>query len=100
MFGTIGHARLTPGSEAKMTTLMDDWNRTIRPTIPGRVVQLTGTVKDRPGETVFIALIQDEATYRALANDPDQDAWYRRFMDVVDGDVTWEDVEMELSLLD
>jgi hypothetical protein len=98
MFGTIGHARLKAGSDEAMQTLMDDWLRTIRPTIPGRVVQLVGTPKDRPGETVFIALMQDEATYRALASDPKQDGWYQRFSELVEGDVTWEDVEMEFML--
>ena len=100
MFGTIGHARLKSGSESAMEVLQDDWLRTIRPTIPGRVVQLVGTPKDRPGETVFIALMQDEATYRALASDPKQDGWYRRFSELVEGEVTWEDVELELRIED
>jgi hypothetical protein len=100
MFGTIGHARLKPGSDAAMQDLMDDWKRTIRPTIPGSVLQLTGAPKDRPGEIVFIALMQDEATYRALADDPAQDAWYRRFMELVEGDVSWEDVDLEITLQD
>ena len=100
MFGTIGHARLRSGRDAQLTALMEEWTRTIRPTIPGSVLQLTGTVKDRPGETVFIALMQDEATYRALANDPDQDVWYRRMADLVEGEVRWEDVEMEITLQD
>jgi len=96
MFGTIGHARLKSGSDGAMEALNDDWFRTIRPKIAGRVVQLVGRVKDRPDETVFVALMQDEATYRNLAADPDQDAWFRRFMELVDGDVTWEDVEIDL----
>ena len=64
------------------------------------MLQLTGTVKDRPGEIVFIALMQDEATYRALANNPKQDDWYRRFSELLEGEVTWEDVELELRIED
>src|SRR5688500_11246832 len=100
MFGTIGHARLRAGSDAAMEALQDDWVRTIRPTIPGRVIQLVGTPKDRPGETVFIALMQDEATYRTLADNPTQDAWYRRFSELLDGEVSWEDVELALRIED
>ena len=100
MFGTIGHARLKSGMEGQLDALLDDWTRSIRPTIPGPVLQLTGTPKDRPGEIVFVALMQDEATYRALAADPKQDAWYRRFMALVEGDVSWEDVELEVTLQD
>jgi hypothetical protein len=100
MFGTIGHARLKPGADAKLDALMEDWTRQIRPTIPGSVLQLTGAPKDRPGEIVFIALMQDEGTYRALADDPAQDAWYRRFMELIEGDVSWEDVDLEITLQD
>ena len=100
MFGTIGHARLKPGAEAHLQALMDQWTQTIRPTIPGGVLQLTGRPVDRPGEAVFVALMQDEPTYRALAENPQQDAWYRRMLELVDGDITWEDVEMELTLQD
>jgi hypothetical protein len=100
MFGTIGHARLKPGADAKLDALMEDWTRQIRPTIPGSVLQLTGAPKDRPGEVVFIALMQDEATYRSLADDPAQDAWYRRFMELIEGDVSWEDVDLEITLQD
>jgi hypothetical protein len=49
---------------------------------------------------VFVALMQDEATYRALADDPRQDAWYRRMLELTDGDIRWEDVEMEITLQD
>ena len=71
MFGTIGHARPKPGTNAQFDALMDDWRRTIRPQIPGPVLELIGRPKDRPDEVVFIALMQDEATYRNLANNPD-----------------------------
>ena len=100
MFGTIGHARPKPGSDAKFDALMEEWTRTIRPQIPGSMVQLTGRPKDRPDEIVFIALMQDEATYRNLAENPDQDAWYHKLMELVDGEITWEDVEMEVTLND
>jgi hypothetical protein len=100
MFGTIGHARLKPGSDEKMRALMDEWKRTIRPSIPGSILELTGSVAGGSGEMVFVALMQDEATYRALADDPRQDAWYRRMLELTDGDIRWEDVEMEITLQD
>jgi hypothetical protein len=96
MFGTIGHARMKPGSESSMQALMDDWERDIRPKIKGGFVSIAGSKAGKPNETVFIALAQDEQTYRSLANMPEQDAWFRRMMDMVDGDVTWEDVQMEV----
>ena len=100
MFGTIGHVRLKSGNEAALKSLMDEWKQTIRPQIPGSVFELAGTSVSRPGETVFIALMQDEATYRALANNSDQDAWFRRMLELAEGDVEWEDVNLEITLQD
>jgi hypothetical protein len=97
MFGTIGHARLKPGARPQLDDLMAEWNRTIRPTIPGAFINLIGNVAGKPDEIVFVALAQDEATYRNLANMPEQDAWFRRLAANVDGEVRWEDVEMVSS---
>ncbi len=95
MFGTIGHARLKSGSRSRFETLMQEWQQTIRPTIPGEVVQLIGYRDGQPEELVFVALVQDKATYQQLAAMPEQDAWYRRMTELLEGDVRWEDVEME-----
>ena len=101
MFGTIGHARMKSAAAAKeMTALTDEWKRTIRPQIPGPVLELMGTVSGHPDQVVFVALVQDEQTYRALANNPDQDKWYRRMVELMDGDVTWEDVNLDLAIND
>jgi hypothetical protein len=94
MFGTIGHVRVKPGHDAAILQLQDEWERTIRPTIPGAFVSLFGQPKGRSDEVVFIALAQDEPTYRALAASPAQDAWYRRLMEHCQGEPVWEDVEM------
>jgi hypothetical protein len=95
MFGTIGHARLKAGSERAVQGLLEEWQREIRPRVPGAFVSLGGHVAGDPQALVFLALAQDEATYRALAELPEQDAWYRRFAEHVEGEVGWEDVEME-----
>ncbi len=100
MFGTIGHARLKPGHDGQVQTLTDEWRQTIRPRIPGTFLELIGRAKDRPGEMVFVALAQDEATYRQLADMPEQDAWYRRLVELLDGEPTWEDVELEIVIQD
>jgi hypothetical protein len=100
MFGTIGHVRLKPGKESALNQLMDEWKQTIRPQIPGSLLELAGTSVSRPGVTVFIALVQDETTYRALAESPDQDAWFRRMLDLAEGDIEWEDVNLDITLQD
>ena len=95
MFGTIGHARLKSGGRPQLEALMQEWLPTIRPRIPGDFVQLVGYADGQPEDLVFVALAQDKATYQRLAQLPEQDAWFRRFTEQVEGDVRWEDVEME-----
>ena len=96
MFGTIGRARLKAGSRGQLDALMQEWQRVIRPRIPGAFVQLVGHADGQPEELVFVALARDQATYRALAAMPEQDAWFRRFAEQVEGEVRWEDVAMEV----
>jgi hypothetical protein len=96
MFGTIGHARLRPGSEAKLRALMDDWKANIRPKIPGGFLNTAGFKAGSSDEMVFVALAQDEATYRGLADLPEQDAWFHKLSELLDGEVTWEDVQMDV----
>jgi quinol monooxygenase YgiN len=95
MFGTIGHLTPKPGGQEKFQALMEEWQRTIRPTIKGRVVQYSGRPKDNPNEVVFAALFEDEPTYRKLAESPEQNAFYQRMMELVDGDIRWEDVQID-----
>ena len=97
MFGTIGHAHPKAGHLDQINSLMDDWNNEIRPTIPGDFITLAGSPKGHPDDYVFIALAKDEPTYRALADSPAQDAWFQKLRSHLDGDVTWEDVQMEFS---
>ncbi len=100
MFGTIAHATLKPGQEGKLDELMEDWRRDILPKIPGAFVQLTGHVAGNPDQVVFVALAQDEATYRALAAMPEQHAFYLRFNEVFTGEPAWEDVAMDFHKRD
>ena len=62
---------------------------------PQEVVQLIGYRDGQPEELVFVALVQDKATYQQMAAMPEQDAWFHRMAEHVDGEVRWEDVEME-----
>ncbi len=100
MFGTIGRFRVKPGHEERVRALDEEWGRTIRPTVPGLVVSLWGRAADRPGEMVAVVLMADEATYRALADMPEQHAFYLRFNEVFEAEPSWEDVELNISIND
>ena len=100
MFGTIGRARLKTGKEGAFKAVGEDWVREIRPQIPGRVIQFMGKSTDHPDEIMFIALMQDESTYRNLAEMPEQHAYFERFSALAEDDIRWEDVELEVILDD
>ena len=98
MFGTIARATLRPGKRQRLDDLMEEWRRDIRPKIPGAFVELVGHRAGQPDQIVFVALAQDEATYRKLANMPEQHQFYLKFDEVFEAMPTWEDVEMEWGL--
>ncbi len=100
MFGTIAHATLKPGAEKKLDGMMEEWKREIRPKIPGAFVELMGHVAGKPEQVVFVALAQDEATYRKLAEMPEQHQFYLRFNEVFEAEPTWEDVELAIAIQD
>lgn len=96
MFGTIGHARMKAGRQSQLESLMREWSQSIRPLVPGEFVQLVGHADGQPDELVFVALAQDKATYQRLSELPEQDAWFRRFADEIEGEVRREDVAKEM----
>jgi hypothetical protein len=98
MFGTIAHATLKSGQQAKLDTMMEEWKRDIRPKVPGAFLELVGHRAGQPDQVVFVALAQDEATYRRMAEMPEQHQFYLRFNEVFTGEPTWEDVEMEWGI--
>ena len=56
MFGTIARATLKPGQEGKLETFLQEWQRDIRPKIPGPLVTIMGHKAGQPDQIVFLAL--------------------------------------------
>jgi quinol monooxygenase YgiN len=100
MFGTIGRARPKPGQENAFKAVSEQWIEEMRPKIPGSVVEFIGRSVDHPDEIMFIALMQDESTYRKLAEMPEQHKYFERFSELTEGGIRWEDVELERILDD
>ncbi len=96
MFGTIGRARVKSGHTSQLNALLQEWKDTVRPKVPGTFLEVSGHRAGAPDEMVFLALAQDEATYRRLADMPEQDAWFRKMVEHLEAEPTWEDVEMQI----
>jgi hypothetical protein len=94
MYGTIARIHPKGGDMSGLLALLDEWNRERRPEVAGvrnsYLFVPDKTPYDRP--TAFlVAIFDDEATYRANADDPAQHAWYLRLREQLDDDPDWMD---------
>ena len=91
MYGTVFRLRPKDGREADVVALTEEWTRVRGPQTAGaRAIYLLRSER-RPGELIGVAVFDDERTYRANAETPEQDAWYRRLREALEADPVWED---------
>lgn len=57
--------------------------------MPGYLFQMDND----PQDWIMVAMFQDKASYVANAEDPDQDRWFKRLMEHLDGEPQWNDGE-------
>src|SRR5712692_8009174 len=84
MFVTVSTYRAKAGEEDAIIALHEDWQRKMQPRVRG---YLSGELL-RKAEDLreFIAIMRFESqeSARALANDPEHDAWYRRVVSLTE----------------
>jgi quinol monooxygenase YgiN len=93
VYGSIFRMRVKKGREQKIIELMDQWEREVRPKVPGAVAAYTMRPDAAQNELIGVAIFKDQASYRANAASPAQDAWYRRMREHLTADPKWEDGE-------
>jgi len=94
MYGTIARMRPKPGQTKAIVAMMEEWERTRRSKIKGAVATYVYKPDRKPDELVMAVVFQDKKTYRANADDPEQDKWYQRFRALLQADPEWEDGEI------
>jgi len=93
MFATIFATRARPGREQEVVALAEQWERERRDQARGfQGGELLRNVAD-PRELVWIARFESQDAARANADDPAQDAWYRRLVELLEGEPTFTDCE-------
>ena len=100
MYGTIGRLHPQGGGADSLRALQAEWNRDRRPKVGGARDAYLFTPDLDPGgrPTLFlIAVFEDEASYRANAASPEQDAWYQRLRAHLVDDPDWMDGHFELA---
>jgi quinol monooxygenase YgiN len=91
MFGTIFRMRPKPGQIGAVEEHMRRWQRERRPKVAGVVASYLLTSRAHPGDLVGVAVFDSEEHYRANADDPEQDRWYRDLRALLEDDPEWND---------
>ena len=97
MYGTI--ARVTPkaGQEAAVLSMMEEWDNERSDKVTGAQAVYFYKPDDKPDELVMVVVFRDKESYKANAEDPEQDRWFRRLRDLLQADPAWEDGEVLYS---
>lgn len=95
MFVTVYTFHARPGGEDTIVALFDEWQRERRPSAKGFVSgELLRDARD-PGHFISVASFETEHALRALAETPEQDAWYRRLAALTEREPVFTDCEVE-----
>jgi hypothetical protein len=92
MYGSVFRMRPRSGTRDQLRDVM--MSNTRRPR--GMVAVAAYLLKEDASEDAWVrAVFEDEQSYRDNANDPAQDADYRRFRELLEADPEWHDGSIE-----
>lgn len=94
MYGTVARMRVKAGQEKGIIELFNQWDRELRPKVEGAVAGYIYKLDRDPHEMVMVAVFRDRQAYERNAQSQDQDAWYRRFRELLEADPEWQDGEI------
>ena len=91
MFGTVAKMQLKPGSFEKMQDLMKGFeDRQVK----GFLFTAVYRSQADPNETWLTVAFEDEASYRANANDPETDRMAQQYQQYMAAPPEWHDGEV------
>ena len=93
MYGSIFRMKVKAGRESELIEQWNDWDTNRRPVVDGAVASLLLKPDETSAEMIGIAVFRDRAAYRANAEAPEQDRWFRKLRETLDADPEWEDGE-------
>jgi quinol monooxygenase YgiN len=91
MFGTIAKMKVKPGSYEKMAEVMKGFEE--RP-VKGFLFNAVYRSQSNPDEVWLVVGFEDEATYRANADDPRTDEMSKKFQTMMTAPPEWHDGEI------
>lgn len=90
MYGSIFRMKPKAGEKDAIIEMTQEWRKQ-RGDVPGFVGSYA--LEAANGDLIGVAMFENEETYRANANDPDQDAWYQQLRAKLETDPEWNDGE-------
>ena len=94
MYGTIGRMKVKPGKMNELIELMKSDTREI----DGSVAFYAYQLDNNPDELMVAVIFRDKKSYFANADDPAQDAEYRKMVALLEAPPTWDDGEIIHSM--
>ena len=94
MYGTVAKMKFKPGAEQQMASLMKEYE-TLK--IPGHVATHVYRMDQDSNEFYMAVIFADKDAYHKNAQDPTQDARYRKMRDLLAADPEWHDGEIVYS---
>jgi quinol monooxygenase YgiN len=91
MYGTVARMRAKPGSGDQLVALSREYDDL---GIRGFVATYVYRLDDNPDDYYMAVLFEDRESYRRNADDPAQDARYRRLRELLEADPKWHDGEV------
>lgn len=95
MFVTVFSYRAKPGQEDAVIALHDEWERDRLPRAKGYVSgELFRDIRDSR-RFITIARFENAEAARTTADAPEQDAWYRRLVNLTEQEPVFTDCDIE-----
>ena len=95
MYGTIGRLRIKPGMEGQFRQLLQDQARAFETgQVAGFVASYAYRMDADPNDFFIAAVFENREAYWANAQSPEQDARYRQWLPLLDGEPEWHDGEI------
>jgi quinol monooxygenase YgiN len=91
MYGTVAHMRAKPGVEAHLTATLREFEQA---KVPGSITTYVYRMDSDPNEYYLAVVFTDKAAYVANANSPEQDARYRKLLELLERPPEWHDGEI------
>jgi quinol monooxygenase YgiN len=97
MYGTVATMRAKAGHEQELQRLNQQFDADRARAVPGFIASYVFKTDRDPSEFVLVAVFRDRETYRANAEDPEQDRWFRQLREHLEADPAWTDSEVVFS---